>query len=59
MNTALINDDTRARQILERIPSHRWGTPDDFTGAIVFLAGKGSDYICGECVTVDGGWMAR
>lgn len=52
MNTALIADETRARQILERIPSNRWGTPDDFTGAIVFLAGKGSDYVCGECVTV-------
>jgi hypothetical protein len=52
MNTALIADPTRSRQILERIPSGRWGTPEDFTSAILFLAGKGSDYVCGECVTV-------
>lgn len=52
MNTALIADPTRSRQILERIPSARWGTPEDFTAAILFLAGKGSDYVCGECVTV-------
>ena len=52
MNTALIADPTRSRQILERIPSKRWGTPDDFSGAVLFLAGAGSDYVCGECLTV-------
>jgi 2-dehydro-3-deoxy-D-gluconate 5-dehydrogenase len=30
MNTALLQDPTRSRQILERIPAGRWGTPDDF-----------------------------
>lgn len=52
MNSALIADPTRSRQILERIPSKRWGTPDDFSGAVLFLAGGGSDYVCGECLTV-------
>lgn len=52
MNEALVADATRSRQILERIPANRWGTPEDFQGVLLFLAGRASDYICGECVTV-------
>ena len=59
MNEALIADPIRAKQILERIPSGRWGTPEDFEGAIVFLASRASDYVSGECLVVDGGWMGR
>ncbi|KAJ7045873.1 NAD-binding protein [Mycena alexandri] len=59
MNTALIADQVRSRQIMERIPIGRWGTPEDFEGAIVFLASRASDYVCGESLVVDGGWMAR
>jgi 2-dehydro-3-deoxy-D-gluconate 5-dehydrogenase len=59
MNEALINNETRARQILERIPAQRWGNPDDFMGAVIFLAGQGSNYVCGETLVVDGGWMGR
>ena len=59
MNTALINNPTRTRQIMERIPAGRWGAPSDFEGAVVFLASPASDYVCGECLLVDGGWMGR
>ncbi|TDL13619.1 NAD-binding protein [Rickenella mellea] len=59
MNTALIENPTRSRQIMERIPMGRWGSPTDFEGVVVFLASKASDYVCGETITVDGGWMAR
>jgi hypothetical protein len=43
---------------MERIPAQRWGSPEDFEGVVVYLASRASDYVCGECVTVDGGWMA-
>ncbi|CAI6259601.1 unnamed protein product [Periconia digitata] len=59
MNTALINDQNRAKSILERIPAGRWGSPDDFKGVIVWLASRASSYVSGEVVTVDGGWMGR
>ena len=59
MNSALIANPTRARQILERIPAGRWGLPEDFEGAVLFLASRASDCVCGETLTVDGGWMAR
>ncbi|KAL1408714.1 hypothetical protein Q8F55_005527 [Vanrija albida] len=59
MNEALIADPVRSRQILERIPAGRWGAPKDFEGAIVFLASQASNYVDGECIVVDGGWMGR
>ena len=56
---ALQEDETRNRQILERIPAGRWGEPSDLAGAAVFLASPASDYINGEVLVVDGGWMGR
>jgi 2-deoxy-D-gluconate 3-dehydrogenase len=52
-------DETRSRQILERIPAGRWGAPDDLAGVSVFLASRASDYMHGAVVAVDGGWLAR
>ena len=56
---ALQQDETRNRQILERIPAGRWGDPNDLAGAAVFLASSASDYVNGEVLVVDGGWMGR
>ena len=56
---ALQKDETRSRQILERIPAGRWGEPEDLGGAAVFLASSASNYVTGTVLTVDGGWMAR
>ena len=59
-NTAALQaDETRNRQIMERIPEGRWGAPEDIGGAAVFLASKASDYVQGHVLTVDGGWMGR
>jgi len=63
MNTdnteALQADETRNRQILERIPEGRWGSPEDIGGAAVFLASSAADYVQGHILAVDGGWLAR
>ncbi|PKP90538.1 MAG: 2-deoxy-D-gluconate 3-dehydrogenase [Alphaproteobacteria bacterium HGW-Alphaproteobacteria-16] len=56
---ALQKDETRNRQILERIPAGRWGDPADLGGAAVFLASSASDYVQGHILAVDGGWLAR
>ncbi len=56
---ALQKDETRNRQILERIPAGRWGEPGDLAGAALFLSSAASDYVHGTLLTVDGGWMAR
>ncbi|WP_334326093.1 SDR family oxidoreductase [Gilliamella apicola] len=59
MNTALMNDEIRNRQILERIPAGRWGNPEDLGGAAIFLSSSASDYINGFTIAVDGGWLGR
>jgi 2-deoxy-D-gluconate 3-dehydrogenase len=59
MNEALINDEMRNRQILERIPAGRWGKPEDFMGTVVFLASEASNYVHGHLLAVDGGWLGR
>jgi 2-dehydro-3-deoxy-D-gluconate 5-dehydrogenase len=56
---ALREDPVRSKAILDRIPAERWGTPDDLKGAAVFLASRASDYVNGQVLAVDGGWLAR
>jgi len=59
-NTAALQaDETRNRQILERIPAGRWGEPEDLAGAAVFLSSPASDYVNGHVLVVDGGWLGR
>ncbi|ANB15732.1 Sps19p [Sugiyamaella lignohabitans] len=59
MTDALMKDENRSRQIMERIPAQRWGKPSDFMGPVIFLSSPASDYVCGDCMLVDGGWMGR
>jgi 2-deoxy-D-gluconate 3-dehydrogenase len=59
MNVALRTDETRNRQILERIPTGRWGRPEDIAGAALFLASDGARYVNGTVLPVDGGYLAR
>lgn len=56
---ALRNDAERYQAILDRIPAGRWGNPEDFAGPAVFLASSAANYVHGEILTVDGGWMGR
>lgn len=59
-NTEALRDDpVRSSQILARIPAGRWGETADFKGPIVFLASPASNYVTGEVLVVDGGWMGR
>lgn len=59
MNTALLADETRDRQIRERIPAGRWGAAEDIAGAALFLASGASRYVHGAVLPVDGGYLGR
>ena len=45
--------------VLARTPAGRWGDPDDHAGVAIFLSGKGSDFITGAAITVDGGFSIQ
>lgn len=55
----LRSDEQRSEEILSRIPAGRWGTPQDITGAAIFLASDAAAYVHGFTLAVDGGWLAR
>ena len=59
MTDALQKSAERAPAILARIPQGRWGTPEDLKGAAVFLASDASEYVQGQILAVDGGWLGR
>ena len=48
----------RYKQILSRIPSNRWGEPDDLAGTAVYLSSSASDYVNGVSIAVDGGYTS-
>jgi glucose 1-dehydrogenase len=55
INTALLNDPTELKALLENIPLARLGKTSDVAGVAVFLASSDSDYITGTTIVVDGG----
>ena len=59
LNTALLNDEVRNKEIMDRIPAYRWGTPEDIKGLCIFLASDASDYMAGAIIPCDGGYLAK
>jgi 2-deoxy-D-gluconate 3-dehydrogenase len=58
LTEALFRDEEGSRWVLSRIPLGRPGVPNDLAGAAVFLASSASDYVTGQILFVDGGWIA-
>jgi len=58
LNKSLIADAKFNTWVKERCPLGRWGTPDDIAWPVVFLASAASDFITGQVIFVDGGWLA-
>jgi 2-deoxy-D-gluconate 3-dehydrogenase len=54
----LREDKAREAGILGRIPLGRWAEPEDLVGTAIFLASNASDYITGQTIFVDGGWLS-
>lgn len=55
----LYTDPVRSEEIVSRIPLGRPGLPRDLAGAVVYLASPASDYVTGQVIWVDGGWLVN
>jgi NAD(P)-dependent dehydrogenase (short-subunit alcohol dehydrogenase family) len=58
MTEPAFQDKERCEWMLSRIPLARFGSPADIGNTVLFLASTASDYLTGEVIYVDGGWMA-
>ncbi len=54
-NADVYNNSDLRRKVESAIPMGRFGTPEDCAGAVLFLCGRGGDYITGADIAVDGG----
>lgn len=54
----LWSDEDFNKWVLSKTPLGRWGQPDDLVGTAVLLASKAGDFITGQIIYVDGGWLA-
>lgn len=58
MTEGLLKDEKTKQSNLRCIPLNRFGLPSDIVGTVLFLASSAADYITGQTIFVDGGWMA-
>jgi NAD(P)-dependent dehydrogenase (short-subunit alcohol dehydrogenase family) len=58
LNRTLIVGTPRGDEILMRTPMGRFGNPEELIGAAVLLASEGASFITGQCIAVDGGYLA-
>jgi gluconate 5-dehydrogenase len=58
LNEPLIADAAFDEWVKKRCPLGRWATPEDIAWPVVFLASPAADFITGQIIYVDGGWMS-
>ena len=58
LNSALLDGTDRGREFLLRTPMGRFGKAEELVGAAVLLASDAASYITGQCIAVDGGFLA-
>ena len=46
------------QELLLRTPMRRFGNPEELAGAAVLLASDGASFLTGQCIAVDGGYLA-
>ncbi len=59
MTKDLLADKNARENFLQSIPLGRVGKPEDIAAVAVFLASSGADYITGQTIYVDGGWITK
>jgi NAD(P)-dependent dehydrogenase (short-subunit alcohol dehydrogenase family) len=58
LNAELLDGTERGRELKMRTPMARFGQPEELVGAAVLLASDAASFITGQCIAVDGGFLA-
>jgi len=58
LNAALLDGTDRGRELRLRTPMDRFGQSDELIGAAVLLSSDAASFITGQCIAVDGGFLA-
>ncbi len=58
LNSGLLDGTERGRELLMRTPMKRFGNVPELTGVAVLLASDAASFITGQCIAVDGGFLA-
>jgi gluconate 5-dehydrogenase len=58
MNEALVNNPQFDAWVKGSNPAGRWGKPEELIGTAIYLASSASNYVNGQIIYVDGGWLA-
>ena len=58
LNRKLLTETERGRELLLRTPMKRFGCAEEVVGAAVLLASDAASFITGQCLVVDGGFLA-
>ncbi len=59
MTSVFYEDSNWVERMLSKIPAGRFGELHDLAGAVKFLASSGAQYIFGQCIVIDGGYLAE
>ena len=57
LNAALYADPQKEIDLCKKIPLGRRGTKDDIANCVLFLASEESDYLTGQVIYAEGGWL--
>ena len=58
LNAALLDGTGRGQEFLMRTPMGRFGKTEELVGAAILLASDAASFITGQCIAVDGGFLA-